>query len=48
MVGEASAVVRVLEPIPTVGMTEANVGELRDLARSTIARAVAQLRAERT
>jgi len=45
--GEASAVVRVLPPIPTAGMTEANVGELRDLARSTIARAVAELRAER-
>jgi len=46
--GEASAVVRVLPPIPTAGMMEANVGELRDLARSTIARAVAELRAERT
>jgi 1-acyl-sn-glycerol-3-phosphate acyltransferase len=45
--GEASAVVRVLEPIPTAGMSEANVGELRDLARSTIAHAVAELRAER-
>ena len=45
--GEASAVVHVLPPIPTSGMREANVAELRDLARSTIARSVAALRAER-
>ncbi len=45
--GEASAVVRVLEPIATTGMTAADVGPLRDRARDTIARAVAELRAER-
>ena len=44
--GEARAVVRILAPIPTAGMGEADVVELRDLARSTIARAVTELRAE--
>ena len=45
--GEASAVVRILEPIATTGMTAANVGELRDRARSTIVQALADLRAGR-
>ncbi len=45
--GEARAVVRILPPLPTTGMTSAQVHELRDLARSTIAREVADLRASR-
>jgi 1-acyl-sn-glycerol-3-phosphate acyltransferase len=44
--GEAVAVVQVLAPISTAGMTTADVGPLRDGARSIIARAVSDLRAD--
>jgi 1-acyl-sn-glycerol-3-phosphate acyltransferase len=45
--GEANAVVRILEPIPTRGMTLADVPRLREDARDRIAVAVADLKAER-
>jgi 1-acyl-sn-glycerol-3-phosphate acyltransferase len=45
--GEASAVVVVLEPLSTVGMTIADVPRLRERSRDTIAAAVAKLCSER-
>jgi 1-acyl-sn-glycerol-3-phosphate acyltransferase len=45
--GEASAVVQVLEPIATQGMTAADLPRLRDESRERIAAAVGVLRAER-
>ena len=44
--GEARAVVRVLEPIPTAGLTRADVARVRDEARMRIAAAVVELREE--
>jgi 1-acyl-sn-glycerol-3-phosphate acyltransferase len=45
--GEASAVVRVLEPMPTAGMTREDLPRLRDEARERIVAAVSELRRER-
>jgi 1-acyl-sn-glycerol-3-phosphate acyltransferase len=45
--GEASAVVRVLDPMPTHGMTRDDVPRLRDAARERIAAAVDELKRER-
>jgi 1-acyl-sn-glycerol-3-phosphate acyltransferase len=45
--GEASAVVRVLEPLPTQGMTREDLPRLRDDARERIVAAVSELRRER-
>lgn len=44
---EARAVVRVLDPIDTAGMTMADLGGLRDGCRDRIAAAVGELRARR-
>jgi 1-acyl-sn-glycerol-3-phosphate acyltransferase len=41
--GDADAVARVLEPIPTAGMEMHDLAQLRDLARSRIADAAAEL-----
>ncbi len=46
--GEANAVVRILEPISTDGMTHADVATLRDTTRERIAEAVAELRRRRS
>ena len=45
--GFSDAEVRVLEPIPTVGLAKADVPELRDRTRAAIALALDELRAER-
>ncbi|MEO6651715.1 MAG: lysophospholipid acyltransferase family protein [Ilumatobacteraceae bacterium] len=45
--GYSDAEVRVLEPIPTTGMTKADVPALRDRARDAIADALETMRAER-
>jgi 1-acyl-sn-glycerol-3-phosphate acyltransferase len=45
--GEASAIVQVLAPLSTAGMTVDDVPRLRDRSREIIAGAVAQLRDER-
>lgn len=44
--GDADARVRVLEPIPTAGMTLADLPRLKELARTQIAAAVRKLRAD--
>jgi 1-acyl-sn-glycerol-3-phosphate acyltransferase len=45
--GHSRAEVRVLEPIPTAGLTKHDVPELRDRTREIIASTLAQMRAER-
>lgn len=45
--GRSHAEVRVLDPIPTTGLTEADVPALRDRTRAAIATAIEQLRADR-
>lgn len=44
--GDATAKVKVLDPIPTKGMTEADVARLRDETRDVIAAALVELRRE--
>lgn len=46
--GPSRAEVRVLDPIPTTGLTKADVPALRDRTRDAIAAAIADLRAERS
>ena len=46
--GEASAVVRVLEPLSTRGMTREDLPRLRDEARERIVAAVSELHRERS
>jgi 1-acyl-sn-glycerol-3-phosphate acyltransferase len=46
--GTSRAVVRVLDPIPTEGLTNADVPALRDRARAVIAGAIEELRVERS
>jgi 1-acyl-sn-glycerol-3-phosphate acyltransferase len=46
--GSVHAEVRVLDPIPTDGLTKADVPALRDRARAVIAAALDDMRAERT
>lgn len=46
--GPSRAEVRVLDPIPTTGLTKADVPALRDRTRDAIAAALADLRAERS
>lgn len=43
--GDAHAVVKVLAPVPTAGMTEADIPRLRELVRSRIAEGLEGLRA---
>jgi 1-acyl-sn-glycerol-3-phosphate acyltransferase len=45
--GNSHAEVRVLDPIPTAGLTKADVGDLRDRTRAVIAEALDAMRAER-
>jgi len=45
--GYSHAEVRVLDPIPTDGLTKADVGDLRDRTRAVIADALDTMRAER-
>jgi 1-acyl-sn-glycerol-3-phosphate acyltransferase len=45
--GYSRAEVKVLDPIPTDGLTAADVGDLRDRTRDQIAAALAAMRAER-
>lgn len=45
--GDADAVVKALEPIPTTGMTRADVPRLREQVRERIALGVSELRARR-
>ncbi len=45
--GRSNAEVRVLDPIPTDGLTKADVPALRDRARDVIAAALVEMRAER-
>ncbi len=45
--GRSDAEVRVLEPIPTDGMTKRDVPELRDRTRAAIEAALAEMRSER-
>ena len=46
--GHSHAEVRVLDPIPTDGLTKNDVADLRDRARATIAEALDTMRAERS
>jgi 1-acyl-sn-glycerol-3-phosphate acyltransferase len=46
--GYSHAEVRVLDPIPTEGLTDADVADLRDRTRAVIADALETMRAERT
>jgi len=46
--GYSHAEVRVLDPIPTEGLTKADVADLRDRTRAVIADALDMMRAERT
>ncbi len=45
--GQSNAEVRVLDPIPTDGLTKADVATLRNQTRAAIIEALAELRAER-
>ena len=45
--GYSRAEVRVLEPIPTEGLTKNDVHELRDRARAVIAATLGEMRADR-
>jgi 1-acyl-sn-glycerol-3-phosphate acyltransferase len=47
-VGSSHAEVRVLDPIPTDGMTKRDTAALRDRARTAIAEALDEMRAERS